>query len=856
MIKIKIKYDPYNMKTALSINGLNVKKKGLGYEKIAEFVKKDIPLQSWIDPIEFQGWNGLLWETIGSSEETEIEVNFEGRKLDFIDLKEALENQSDKGEYNVSVSFPEKKQKFIFDDHTILERVKTAYNLINSEEFKKILDDKIFALGKNSMLYREYESLEQKYKDATDNEFSIVFSGMYSSGKSTIINAILGKNILPTSDGTCTSKIFRIQHDPAVKFAKMSCLDKTGKKVVVKEKEYTEETLQKAFEEMFPRGKNGELLPSNPPTIETVLISTNMYTLHPESASYNGDDMHLVIIDTPGTSSGEGNMGDDGVAHSEITKSVIQSDKKEIVIFTTNATEDKDDSIQDFLDMIDACGSQGAYDQRFMYVLNKADGCNFKENESWKTKLATIREYYIKTKDGKKRAIQNPRFFPTCALGTYEVRSGNIDKNDDDKQRYKSVEVKYYYFDEDEECIVANPKKKNYHFDEICSTSQTIKTEIIEQIESLKDSDLKPAHRRRKEIELHSGIVSLEMAIRDYIEKYAFPLKIQDLLKTYKVIFDETKQLVNVASVKFDEAVEALKSSEFQKESEAKEKKEQIKTKKSLEKLSSIIAQKNITLGEISENFNKAAETEISAVKIKMNLAIEDAKEIARQDSDDPKIRDIIIKTIDSAACECKTKIDEQLNESYNQAKILEKEIKDFFEQARGIIDFGNDFKIEHTAAFKMISLDSIKTVEDTGHWIKNPERKKGWWLGPVIWGIKNLFVDKKIYIKDGINIEELNNVLGNINTKFDKNVDSLFSEAKKNLAKAVEKLSDNLLMLEEEIITSADRIEEMKESIKALGKNIREQKSTKEKLDNYKNILALIRDNTDFIDIDDMEEE
>ena len=108
---------------------------------------------------------------------------------------------------------------------------------------------------------------------------------------------------------------------------------------------------------------------------------------------------------------------------------------------------------------------------------------------------------------------------------------------------------------------------------------------------------------------------------------------------------------------------------------------------------------------------------------------------------------------------------------------------------------------------------------------------------------------------KDGINIDELNKVLANINNEFNKNVDDLFSEAKKNLAKAVEKLSDNLSMLEEEIITSADRIEEMKDSIKALGKDIREQKSTKEKLDVYKNILALIRENTYFINIDDMEE-
>ena len=265
MIVITIGYDPYHMKTSLNINGKNIEKDGRGYEKIRKYINEPIPLQSWIDPTPFQEWRGLLIEAIGNSNETVVECHFKGRELDFIDLKESFDRQSKKefnGRYNISVTYP--TPDFIYTDDEILKQAETAYKMICSERFKQILDDKIFELGENSQLVKEYNALEKNYKAAHDDEFRIIFSGMYSCGKSTIINAILGKEILPTRDGTCTSKVFKISHDSTVKYAKMSCIDAKGN-VVVEEKEYnTKESLRDKFEKIFPRGKNDELLPSDP----------------------------------------------------------------------------------------------------------------------------------------------------------------------------------------------------------------------------------------------------------------------------------------------------------------------------------------------------------------------------------------------------------------------------------------------------------------------------------------------------------------------------------------------------------------------------------------------------------------
>ena len=59
------------------------------------------------------------------------------------------------------------------------------------------------------------EKLERKLNSARDNLenlFSIVFIGEFSTGKSTIINALLGKNILPEGITPTTDQITIIKY--------------------------------------------------------------------------------------------------------------------------------------------------------------------------------------------------------------------------------------------------------------------------------------------------------------------------------------------------------------------------------------------------------------------------------------------------------------------------------------------------------------------------------------------------------------------------------------------------------------------------------------------------------------------
>lgn len=842
MIKIKLSYDPYHMTTSLNINGQNVKRVQRGYEKIHGFVKQSIPLQSWVDPIPFREWKGLLWEVIGNSGETKVEFHFRGREIDFKDFKESIERQSidESKPYKVNVSFP--NPRFAFNDAEILQKVDAAYALIQSPDFKKILDDKLLEVGPDSDLRRAYERLPEAYAEARDGEFRIVFSGMYTCGKSTIINAILGKNILPTRDGTCTSKVFKISHDAAVSFAKMSCVDEHGA-VVVEEREYDEDALKKTFDRIFPRNENDTLLPSNPPTIATVLISTDMSRLYPEATSYNESTMNLVIIDTPGTSSGEGNMVENGQAHRDITKEVITSGKKEIVVLATSAIEDKDDSIQDYLDIVDESEPNGAYDQRFLFVLNKADACNLIRGETWEQKLRGIKNYY---NGNKKRSIQNPRFFPTSALAALLVRTGQT-KGD---SGYGSIREKYYIADEENGGFFPSPTKQNYHFDEICSTSQAIKDKIAAEIAGLENSDLKPAEKRIKEIELHSGIVSLEMAIRDYIEKYAVPLKIQALLKTYKTIFDETKQLVTRTRDQAEKAAAAKKNAEDQKQQKERDQEEAQRTEESLKRIRSIIEGKEHRLDAIIEEFERSTVGSNTHIKSSMQVAIGEAGKRARAHAEESGVKEEIQKIIEEAANKIQKEINAQSAEGRKKAQDLEQEIKRFFSDIRSTIDFGNHFKIEYTTAFQGVNTKSILAIKNVEYEIRNPEYDSGW---PIWRFFKRIWTPKTI-TREKINLDEIRNELWKIRAEFDQKVDAMTERAKNNLLNASEELKRNMRELERKITEYSQRLSRIKQNVERCSDDIAQMNAMQEEFQQYEHLLNLVAQYTDFGLSDEME--
>lgn len=848
MIKVKITYDPYHMSTSININGINVKK-STSYEKIGKFAKQSLPLQSWMDAITFQKWRGLLIEIVGNSNESEVAFIFRGREIDYQDFKDSMLFQAkyeNNGIYDIDVSF---ESHFIYDDKIMLERVQRAYNLIRSNTFKRIIEDKNYCISKDDTLWKEYENLETLYNSAMDSEFRIVFSGMYSSGKSTLINAILGKALLPMSDGTCTSKVFKIIHDSTVKYAKMHCLDKNGN-VVVPEEEYDAEQLTNKFISLFPRGADNELLPSVPASIDTVVIRTNISSLYPSNASYNENTMQLVIIDTPGTSSGEGNMVETGPSHVDITRGVIESEKKEIIILATSAIEDKDDSIQDFLEMVDDSDEQGIYDQRFFFVLNKADCCTFNANESWETKFGSIKKYYL---GNKIRKIQNPRFFPTSAMGTLKIRTGSVE----DDSSYEGVSARYYTFNRRQQKLLPAPNRDKYYFDEVCATSQNIKNQIKARLQTIESEEVDSYLKMDREIELHSGIVSLELSIQDYIERYAFPIKIQSLLKTYESIFKEVGQVLTLTSSQFEKNRAALEDLVNAREIEEEEHRQERLIQQKLQEVSNEVAEKRHLLEHLLSVFTKSSLQEAKNIKSLMEIAIEEAikKGTSTSCNRDQLFEEIehIIQTADE---ECHQNLKRVFSARINEIRQIQEEIKTFYERVKAIVQL-EGFSIELTTDFEKLNASSLTTIKVLENNVRNDayytgkftrfawQRKlRGWWCG-----IKET---KKEFSLDK---EMLKTVLQDMRQQLDERIDNVFLSNRNQMQEAVNSLNDNLSKIKEKIEDQMNRIRSIKENIDNIASDIHLNKLFESQLQTDIGIIMSIHEALDFR-FDDEEQE
>ena len=82
--------------------------------------------------------------------------------------------------------------------------------LTNTEKFTKICDTDGFS-EQYPFKEEEWNHGFQGITTELNDQIVLLFIGPFSSGKSTFVNALIGKDILPTNDSPCTAVITEIQ---------------------------------------------------------------------------------------------------------------------------------------------------------------------------------------------------------------------------------------------------------------------------------------------------------------------------------------------------------------------------------------------------------------------------------------------------------------------------------------------------------------------------------------------------------------------------------------------------------------------------------------------------------------------
>lgn len=591
MKKIEISYNPYKMKTKMKIDGVDVCQSS-DYSDIKKFIEQGTPLQTWIEPITYLGWDGFVNEISDPENNDEVGIIFSGRKIDFQDLQRAIEEQNAKRSERTRVRYHYEHKK-VLDDKKLSQNIEEVVHELKSDRFRALVEQRTA-----TDLNKRYRDLDKNYKAAKENEFLIVFAGVYSSGKSTLLNALMRHDILPTSNDTCTSKNCKIKHNPSLgsKVA-LTCYDED--KNIIGERQIFESDTECAEEFLKISPLKETDIQEQYARVSTLELELDLSHLYPESVS--ADKFRIVLIDTPGMDSAQ--SSENGInRHADIALEAISDDSKPMILLCVGATGYENKSIGEFMSKIIEQSKQeeSGFNDRFLFLMNKCDAIEYKETngESAENTKKRFAEYLTDPKrwgeKGQQQIVEDashfvPRIFMTTAKVAYAIqkRAFEYDRGKD------GAELKVLWRDyrdfKDDIC----DKVPNFLLSQYCDIPNYRKREIATEFEDALEKD-----NEVRATELQCGVVSVEYAIRDYIERYAYPIKVRALLETFEAILDDVNSFTNGILAELQQKKIELGEKSGEREEAGKRKKS---TQEKIIALQKAQAEINIKLDELNK---------------------------------------------------------------------------------------------------------------------------------------------------------------------------------------------------------------------------------------------------------------
>lgn len=476
MRKISIEYNPYQLKTIIKDEEKDV---SLEETECFSFVTGH-RLQQWIAPAE--NWEGFISALSDYTGGEDTEVHFAGRRIDCDDLRRYLKECP-----NVKLT---QAQRRITADKDVAKRLDDLVSKLKVE-------------GKHIDFFPT-EKIDKQYQKLVNGKFSVNVIANMSSGKSTLINALIGQDLLPARNEATTAKITTILDSDRVKGFTVRCRDQSGKQITEEETA----TLERI----------NEL--NNNPDVAYIDVAGDIPMI-------SSRQMRLEIIDTPG----EGNANSD--EHDRITDDLIinSSDSHSVMLYVVDATSQftkiDDSTLKKISKAIKAGGKEIA--DSFIFVLNKADEID-QEKESFENTLEQARNYL------KKFEIENPNIFVTSArtakLVRTEKNSGKLTQKE--KNDLESMSRDY---------IGDNPY---YEMEKYALLSPTAEEKLKRELKKAQDNN-----DTISAILIRCGVRGLEIAIQEFLEKYAYPIKVKSFTDYLHAAIDE-KEMYNSLAQKID----------------------------------------------------------------------------------------------------------------------------------------------------------------------------------------------------------------------------------------------------------------------------------------------------------------
>ena len=406
-----------------------------------------------------------------------LEIDFIGNEDDYNDLCRVIDLY-----YSDSNITCVKNQAFYHGADYVMGEIKNKFSIVKStlEEYQE-----------ESII-----KLIQKYEDTIKPSVSICVLGLYSAGKSSFINSIIGEEVLPCGSDPTTAKVFKIYcsdcYSVSFNINGKPCTFTFDDEIIiegVEDNALKEEIISRiklydnpAFEiNEFISLINKDKLTDN----ESIIIGEIIDIQIPfHNSTLPTEKFDFVIYDTPGSNS------DTNKKHLEILESSLDSQTNALPVFlTTPDTMDSTDN-EKLLSLIEKTGT--ALDvTNAIIVVNKSDekGANALNNKREKcedlkiTKWKSTRIYFVSSII----ALASKRTNPHDEDSWFDEDTFEI--FDDKCRKYESGDRKLYTYN-----IIDKSKEL-----------------------TLGEEDL----TLNEQLFYNSGLAGIETEIADYAQRYA-----------------------------------------------------------------------------------------------------------------------------------------------------------------------------------------------------------------------------------------------------------------------------------------------------------------------------------------------
>lgn len=469
MTHVYVKYNPYRMETQINVNGKKIEEDSILYK-----VVRGKRLQEWVGKFP-----EMLVEEFNT---VDFEIEFHGMPLDWDDFEDAFTQAKQDGKIkNLKLQFSEGRS-----DDDINDKIVSVFSDLQDGPVDDFRDPKLI----------------RAFNNINNSIFPINVIATMSSGKSTLINALLGKKLMPSKNEACTATITEILDNDMETFEAV---------VYDKDDVVLQEVPHLTYEVMNELNDNSE--------VSKIAAKGNIPFLDARSTA-------LMLVDTPGPNNSQCDE------HERTTYKAINNDSNNLILYVLNGTQLSTNDDAALLKYVAEQMKKGGKQvrDRFIFVINKMDGFNPEEEDIGKAIIAAKRYlgYY---------GIEDPQIFPCSAYTALNIRTYFEEIDIDNMTRADERKLPSAARD----TLPMIDKFIDYesmHLEQYSTLSPSAQREL-----NYKLSQAEQNGDTKEQALIHCGIYSIEAAITAYVKKYAKTKKIKDLVESFQEVLESSQVL-------------------------------------------------------------------------------------------------------------------------------------------------------------------------------------------------------------------------------------------------------------------------------------------------------------------------